>query len=303
VKTRTLLVALLALGRAVSGPAGLAAEEETIPMADDPRTILRRSTDQRALVTAALALARSQEPPDHAELVRALGDEQLLHRLDTDDEVRNLRYRLRVERVTEALAENRAPSAHGALAALTSSSGFTREPRRVDALIRATAAVRPAPPPIVAFWDRYSQPEDGYGNVTIHAAIENGSPPAIALFERKMLDPGHPDDDKVAWLRGEVVPHRDDAPLLDGFDRLLASGLPVRLKSEIVDVLFDYRPDEWYSEAAVMTPPDRTKASSASRAALRRVAERALMTLSLTPRQETLIAAATGVRPATSGSP
>ena len=43
-------------------------------------------------------------------------------------------------------------------------------------------------PEVVAFWDAHSQPDDGFGNVTIAALIENGSPPALQLFVSKLLD-------------------------------------------------------------------------------------------------------------------
>jgi hypothetical protein len=281
---------LIVLAPMLAGLAPGAPGKKEKGMTDESRSVLANSRDQRALVGAALTLARGQQQQDHADLVRWLGSQESLRRLDSEADYAEMGRRIRIERVLGALMDNRAPSARAAIVALTESAEFTAEPRRVDMLIRATAVVRPAPPALVAFWNRFSQPDDGYTPLTIRAVLDNGSPPAIAVFEQKMVDPQHEEEDKVEWLRSGVVAHRDDLPLLEGCERLLRSRrLSPSLEGHLIDVLFDYRPDEWYSEARVFVPPDRARASAESRAVLRRIAEFAVRSLTLTERQRKVI--------------
>jgi hypothetical protein len=286
---------MLALALAGLGPGAPSKKEEG--MTEESRRVLANSRDSRALVGAALSLARSQQQQDHADLVRWLASGESLRRLDSEADYSEIGRRIRIERVLGALIDNRVASARAAIVALTESAEFIAEPRRVDMLIRATAVVRPAPPSLVAFWNRFSQPDDGYTPLTIRAVLDNGSPPAITVFEQKMVDPQHEEDDKVEWLRSGVVAHRDDLPLLEGCERLLRGRrLSPPLEDHLIDVLFDYRPDEWYSEARVFVPPDRARASAESRAALRRIAELAVRSLPLTERQRKAIEVATSVR-------
>jgi hypothetical protein len=277
-------------------PARGGERQKRAPMSDQTSAPADRKKEQDALLASVLGLARSDKPADQAQLVKKLEDRAFLDTLDTEAEVQNLRFRIRIERVLEALgAANASAAAQHSLVALTTSATFLHEARRTDGLIRATAIVRPAPPALVHFWEQHSRADDGFTNLTIHAAIENGSPPAIAFFEGKMLDHQHDADDKTVWLHTDVLSHRNDPPLLAGCERLLAGHLAPALKSALIDSLFDYRPDEWYGEAAVYTPPDRTKASVQAHATLDRIAYYVLTKLHPTKQQEEAIERATGM--------
>ncbi len=261
------------------------------PMPDAPE----KSTEQDKLLDSALSLARSKDAPDHGALVRMLEDDSFLSRLDTPTEVRNLRFRTRIERVIQTLAANPVPSAHAALVSLSSSAIFKKEDRRTDALIRASSVVRPPPAALLQFWEAHSQPGDGFTNLTIVALIENGTPEAISIFEHKLTDPTHDDEEKIAWLHGDVLSHRNDEPLLLGCERLLTGALSRPLKLALIDSLFDYRPDEWYGEVKVFSPPDRAKASAAALATVKRIAMYVLSKLKPTARQELAIESTTGL--------
>lgn len=270
-------------------------------MNDSPTQVLQRSKEPKELQTAALALARSKRPEDHEALLGFLRRTEFLLRLDTPEDYADAAAkRLRISRVLEALATNEAPSARQVIVELAQDSNFLSEEARVDQLIRASAYVRPAPPALVTFWDKYSQPDDGFSNLTVEALVENGGEPALRLFEKKMADTRHGRDEKIAWLRTEVLPHRDDPPLLNACERLLAGALPQDLRPHLVEVLFDYRPDEWYRPASVSTPPDRSKASAEAREALRRIGELALRTVRLSDEQRAAVKktlAEVGARP------
>jgi len=116
----------------------------------------------------ALALARGEEVEGHLALLARLQDPSFLSLLDSEEDYqRAMQFRLRVAQVLEALGKNPAPTARHVLVELTGSEPFLAEEDRVLALVRASAYVRPPPPPLLDLWDRYSQPDDGFTPTTI----------------------------------------------------------------------------------------------------------------------------------------
>jgi hypothetical protein len=256
-------------------------------MTDNPVRVLQTSEDSKELMKAAVALARSKEPADHDTLLKHLRTQSFLSRLDTkEDYAAAAAKRLRISRVLEALGKNDAPSARQTIVALTQERTFLEEEERVVALIEASTEVRPPPPALVRFWDAHSQPEDGFTPVTITALVNNGTAPALDLLERKMADPKHEDDVKIAWMRSRILTHRNDLLLLQSCERMLTGVLPSHLRPALVEVLFDYRPGEWYRPANASRPPDRRQASAAALAQLRRLGYLALQTVQLTESQK-----------------
>ena len=163
---------------------------------------------------------------------------------------------------------------------------FLREEERVVALIQASVKVRPAPPELGAFWDQYCQPEGGFSHVTVFVLVENGSQQAVEVLEKKMADHRFTDDDKITWMRTVILSHRNDLLLLKICERLLAGGLPPKLRPSLVEALFDYRPQEWYRPASTYNPPDRRQASAEAKEVMRRIAQLALKTIQLTDQQK-----------------
>jgi hypothetical protein len=265
--------------------AGMAGQKKGKAGMDDARFItLRDSRDPRQLMNTALELAQSPQPADHRSLAGWLGSVEFLNRLDSAQEYQiRRRDQLRVSRLLKALSANASQSAKEALVVLTESGGYLAEGVRIDLLILACAEIRPAPQKVLAFWDRYSRPGDGYYNLTIRAMLDNGSEPAMVLLERKMADPGHDFDAKVRWLRGPVLRHRNDVELLRACERMLASSMPPHLKPSLVEALFDYD-QEWYAEDPQDPPPNRAAASPQARELLFRIATYALQTVHLPPR-------------------
>jgi hypothetical protein len=259
-------------------------------MANDARQVLQASHNPQELQTAALTLARSDNSSDHDLLRESLGSAGFLGRLDSPGDYQaSPRKRLRISRVLEGLSTNTAPSAYRVLAYLTHDRTFLMEDERIVALIEASARLRPPPPEFIAFWDRYSQPDDGFTPVTITALVDNGTEPALQLFEKKMADPGHEDDVKIAWMHSRILPHRNDLLLLETCERLLKGGLPERLRPDLVESLCDYRPGEWFRPATAVNPPDRSLASPAARAELRKICLFARDSLPLSPTQKSAV--------------
>lgn len=250
-------------------------------MNENPIQVLSTSKDPKALTRAAAQLSRSSQASDHEALLKALNSEKFLFQLNAEEEYAGDPHRLRIRRILEVLEENSAPVAWDTILKLTKSQVFIREAGRVDLLIQITAIIRPAPPELVAFWDRHSQPEDVFTPLTITALVENGSEPALELFERKMLDPGHETEEKIIYFRSDVLTHRNSEAVIQSCERLLKGHLQEALKPELIDVLFDYKPAEWYTPSDFYNPPPLSSYSKAAREELRKLGRYLLQNLEL----------------------
>jgi hypothetical protein len=267
----------------------LAKEKDMTP--NELARALETSHDKKLLASAAAKLAASPDPADHLVLRKWLPTDSFLYRLNARSDYDGARQQLRLRRPLEALRNNPAPVARETIMTLVRNPGFTSVGSRVELLLEATASVRPAPPDLVAFWDKYSQPDDGFTPITIMAVVDNGSRPALDLFEKKLGDGAHADDEKVSWMRADVLTHRNDVALLESCERILKGALPDPLKSELIDVLFDYRPGEWFRPGLSYSPP-AGEPSSAARAVRQRIRDHALEKLQLSERQRALLKAA-----------
>lgn len=236
---------------------------------------------------AALADAQGSDAARHDHLLKELQTRDFLETLDSQvDYVKASKLRLHVDQVVDALAKNPAASAQRSFLALTTNRIFVAHDERVIALILASVSVRPAPPALIRFWDRRSRPDDGFTPTTIGALTDNASEPALALLEKKMIDPSHPDDEKISWMRTHMLRHRNDLPLLQACHRLLKGKLKKSLRPPLVEALFDYRPGEWFTPASSYSAPRLESASLEARAELHKIAELALTTVALTPTQK-----------------
>jgi hypothetical protein len=255
-------------------------------MDENSLNVLQSSEDPKELLRTLMALARSKNPADHRTLLEFLSRSAFLYKLDTHDEYKNAAAkRLRIAQVLNALITNDAPSAHAVFVALTKDAGFLKEEPRVDYLIKSSGPLRAEAHDLAPFWDKFSQPDDGFANLTIGALVENGTEPAMEILEKKMVDTRFADDDKIAWMHLIFVPHRDDYQLLRSFENMLTGKMSEHLKPYLVEVIFDYKPREWYIPAATANPPDRRNIGQSQRDQLKRLADIALRTPNLSDAQ------------------
>ena len=256
---------------------GVARDTQAAPGTEDTHDQLLKSS---------LSLAKSSDPREHAVLLSDLQKQAYLKQLDSEqDYAKASRFRLRVEQVIQALAQNPSPSARRAFLSLTHGKIFLADDDRRLALVRAGENIRPAPNELVAFWDRHSQANDAFTPTTIPVLITNGSEPALRLFEKKLADPARRQDEKVAWMRTSVLAHRNDFNLLVTCERMLQGSLPKKLRPFLVESLFDYRPGEWYRPSSSHSPPPLRDASGEALAVLARLGGMVEKNIPLTPAQ------------------
>ncbi len=250
-------------------------------MNNDVQKILEFSKDPKELVWAAQKLASSPEQSDQEMLRHFLTMETFLSRLDSPEDYRGPSARLRIGRVLKTLSNNKAPGAQETLIRLTQDQTFLKNWARVDNLIWAVAAIRPAPPQVIKFWDDHCQPEDSFMHLTIQALVKNGSEPAMALLEKKIADLRFAEEDKLWWMRTAILSHRHDLPLLKSCERMLWQSLPTNLHLGLIESLFTYKPDEWYGADHYYSPPPLPEASLPVLNQLRKIGEMVLEKFSL----------------------
>jgi hypothetical protein len=258
-------------------------------MSEDNAKILSTSKDPKELSPAACALARSEQQRDQDVLLRHLCSSDFLGRLDTADDYAAYNHRPRIGRVLQMLRDNKSAAARQTLLALTKDGTFLKEMRRVDELIRATPNIRPAPPELVAFWDKHSQPLDSFAPNTFDALCENGTRPALDLLEKKLADSAHDEDERTGWMRRSILPRRNNLAIIECGQRMLTGSLPERLRPALVEVFFDYKPEEWFTPADNVTPPERGQLGPSGRVALRALAQVALKNVKLNDEQRQAI--------------
>ena len=243
--------------------------------------ILRTSTDGRELKRAAIAVAAGGSPEEHRLLLRKLSSGEFIGLLDPPEHYDGTWRDLRLGRVVDTLVENRCPSADDVLVGLIASPDFQAHVLRMQILLRALAVVRPSPPQAIAYWDRLSDPQSPIVGDVIEALCVNQSPSALDLLERKFADPSQDRENRVLWMREFLLVRRNDEPLLSCCERMMTKSLPVDLRPELVDVLFDYKPDKWFMPEAPPKPPPRELASDGAREILGRIGEYALRNVTL----------------------
>lgn len=233
------------------------------------------SPEAAALLNRLTALAESRAEADQSALATDLAQPATLDILDKPPE-RNLRspQDLSIARIFERLRDN--PAATNTLQTLSKSSALNGDWRLQQLLIRAFAHQRPLLPDSLAYLDAQSQPKSLNLQIVIMTLVENESAPAMALLGRKLADPKLDDNNKISWIRYQILPKRRSADLLLGVEDWLARGnLNAAVRTALVEALFDYRPREWGGTELPKPPDDSTTNPSAAKV-LRRIGKQAL---------------------------
>jgi hypothetical protein len=242
--------------------------------------VINKSQNSGDLAVAVVNLARSNDPNDHAFLAQVLQAAEFLSRLDSEQDYSQPRNFLRVASVLDALEKNTSPSARELLIDLMRSPVFTETPSRVELLIEISESIRPAPPEVVEFWNRHSDPDDVYMNILMHALVQNGSQPALDVFEQKIGDDRYPEKRRIWWLRKEIPPSCNKILVLDCCSRMLQGGMNSTLKVSLVEVLFDFQ-STWFRPSTPVTAAPLSSYGKAERNKLKTIGQYALQNLEL----------------------
>ena len=246
--------------------------------------ILRTASEPKPLVNTAVEFAASAEPADQATLLGYLNADEFLLRLNTAHEYDTSRPKdLRVAKIMRVLRDSQQAAAKQTLLALARGGAFTNDNwLRQDLLVRALVSIRPSPPEAIKYWDSQSTPLSVNRHTTIDMLCENGSDPALALLEKKLLDPEQEVEFKTAWIRNPMLRHRNDPPLLRASERMITTTLPGDLRLYLLEALCTYDPG-WYSGCVRPKPPPRALASQEARQVLRRICRFAKDSMDLSP--------------------
>jgi len=217
-------------------------------------------------------LAASDQPADHDQLIRLLGSQKYLESLQAlEDYDVQPPTRLLVARVIKTLMKSPHPVAQSTLVRLTGMESFTGFESLDELLVIALVAVRPLPPPAVAFLDARSTPDATPLHLVMTTLAANSSDPAIRLFEQKIADTDHDEGDRTVWLRTEYLTRRNDIPILHSYKRMIVDGVvPSDMRYVALESLCSYDP-QWYLACTKPEPPLRLLASSEAKKILRKI--------------------------------
>lgn len=221
--------------------------------------------------TAALtADAASDDPEQLAGLPAKLTDRALLATLNTEQELHALpAASLQLHFVLDALAGNPHAAAATAFDALAAAPMYQQPGPFLTLLLQASARAVSPGPALQSLWQIQLTPDATELDLTVAILLDNGSAAAIDVLEHALLSNAYREDYVVAWLRDPLLRHRQDLPALQMCSRLLASDWSSTLKGVLVDVLFEYRPDEWYRhDTTPPAPPPRAALTEPARALL-----------------------------------
>ena len=247
--------------------------------------IFRESTEPKVLVDNACQFAASEDPVDHNTLTQVLNSSDFLAKLNTPDDYNTLGPKqLRVAKVIRVLRDSQHAASKQTLTALSRGGPFIDNNwRRQELLVRALVTVRPATPPAVQYWDDQSTPRSVNRHITIEMLCENGTEPALALLERKLLAEDQEKLYKISWIHAFMLPHRNERPMLEASERMITRSLPADLRYTVLETLCDYDMG-WYPCCAKPRPPSRLLIKDDAKQVLGRICRHAKSNMELGPR-------------------
>lgn len=245
--------------------------------------ILRDSENSLELDNLTKNLASSNDLEDMTILSHFLTNKNCLERLDKPENGATNFKSLRLAGVIYALMENPESIAHQLLLQLTHASEFRADVYRIQLLIYALSVIRPSPPEAIRFWDQYSDPQGPLVFNVIESLFINQSAPAITLLTEKFAFLELSEQKrKVTWMRNLLLTRRNDEPLLLCCKELILGQLAEDLKPDMIEVLFDYKRDEWFVGCRKLEPPPRSLMSDNAKQILVDIGRHALANIQLT---------------------
>lgn len=215
--------------------------------------------DLKKSTANAIGLAKTGDASKHKKLRTLLTDENYLLTLNSAYEYLALPSEsLQLHFILDALADQRFSESLKTLDVLAESPLYRQPGNRQVLLLKATGKIGAPTAGIKKLWKLQLEHQEGEFHLVVDVLVENGTPEAIAILENALLTGDYPHDYVIAWLRGAILKHRQDVPLLAACQRLLKSiSWPDEFKTVLVEILYDYKPEYWYMpEHVPPKPPD-----------------------------------------------
>jgi hypothetical protein len=232
----------------IPDPAKLAAEEE--------------------LERQALDLASDPAPSSWARLVEMLSDDAFLKSLDSESR-HAAQTQLRTRRIVAAIAATDATEARKALVYLQLGKNhwYSRNPRRVDWLIEASAGIKRPSPRLLEYLNGLLEKSNSAGLV-VRTLLAMGTPESVALVEKRIYaQHERVGDSDPNWDLSDVdamAYHRNHPAVVAAARRIVASpDLAPAFANAVVIAMFDDNPwAEMHCVGRVPKPPKRRFAST-----------------------------------------
>lgn len=251
---------------------------------ESDRTILNNDHDPQTLMLAALRHADSNLLEDLKYLGTLLTDTDFIARLDPSGDAASYTG-LRLGTVLGVLADNRHPYAKNIVVSQIDNKIMQADLLRIQLLVHVLANLDDSSSKIVAYWKSLAKADSPLLFDVVQALCASRSGSAIGLLEEMFLSQQYSSGSKQTWMRQIIFELRDNKVILQSAERLIRGQLPESLRSDLIDVLYDYRPQEWYIGTVIPSPPTGKALSEEARATRQRIAEYALSHMNLSDRQ------------------
>lgn len=205
--------------------------------------------------------AGSKSQDDLREVGRTLISEQDLLRLNSAQEYAELPpEKLAVHAILARLSRNPAPAATEAITSLFDNKPFLAEQARVECLLMLLPKVRPFPEKALPLLRKSTGPESDSLEIAIRVLFEIGEKSTLDIFAAQVLNDQQDFVLVQGWMRDPLLRHRREPAVLQMcLDLLQQSKLESDRKNSLVEALYDYRPEEWYTREAPSPKPPSSK--------------------------------------------
>jgi hypothetical protein len=198
-----------------------------------------------------------------------------LLRLNTAQEYADLPpEKLALQAILTRLSKNPSEAARATIGDLCSNKEFLAEQSRVECLLLALPKVRPLPEKALPLLRKSVEPENDSLEIAIRVLFDIGEKPAFDIFAAQVLNSRQDSVLVQSWMRDPLLRHRRDPAVLEMcLDLFQQPKLAAERRNSLVEVLFDYRPSEWYvREGSPPKPPSSKNMPRGARDLLKKIA-------------------------------
>lgn len=247
---------------------------------DKAALILQKSRQPEELESTAIALCRSADSKALDVVAAKLLDPDFLARIDPKGDYESFETQRRTTAVVKALGRAGTAKADELLLQLIDNKPFVSNHYRLDGIIDAAGFIKHPSKRLLEFVSSKAYPGSAFTGTAISTFARIGLFSTHSEIEKRLTSLDYDIVYKLSWLSNDLLPLRNEPPIVKLYGRLLTIDLKdPRLRNRVVQTLFDYRPREWYGqvdEGNDPKPPPRKEASTDVLQDLLKISEHAL---------------------------